>query len=226
MSFKFPSILKGCVLHAPLDQESYNPATRRFTDKSAVGNHGISANPANFTTDYMGQTTRAMTFNGAGDYVECGDLGFPDNSFTVAAWWNQSVFVSYWNAIVSTLDWQSSSAGIGFAPDTLQHLRITYGRTGLVYHYFKVAQDYDLNQWYHTMLTYDGTTIKTYFNNQEIDSRDLAIPKGSGSRIGRWADHDSAYFTGSINDVWIHNRALTESERTYLYESYRPKVII
>jgi hypothetical protein len=229
MSFKlkFPSILKGCVLHIPLDEESYNPATRRFTDKSAYGNHGISANAANFAVDRKGRVNRAEVFNGIDDYVACGDPGFTDNSFTLGAWWNHTANTSRWAAVVSTLKHASPSAGIQFAPDSEYRFSITHGVSGTSDTYFQINQSYDFNQWYHTMLTYDGTTLKTYFNSQEIDSRNIAaIPKSIKSRIGRWSENDGYYFNGSIADVWIHNRALTESERTFMYESYRPKVII
>jgi len=66
---KLSSLQKGLVLHLPLDQESYNPTTKRVTDKSAYGNHGTSANASSFTIDRMGQSDRAMVFDGDDDQI-------------------------------------------------------------------------------------------------------------------------------------------------------------
>lgn len=82
------SLTKGLVGHWNLDSESYNPATKRFTDKSAFSNHGTSSNAATFTTDHTGQADRAMTFNGTDDYVNISGFGnkMPTSEITIEAW--------------------------------------------------------------------------------------------------------------------------------------------
>lgn len=70
---KLSSLQKGLVLNMDLDSSHYNPATKRFTDKTPHSNHGTSHNAASFTTDRMGQANRAMTFNGTSDYVDAGN---------------------------------------------------------------------------------------------------------------------------------------------------------
>jgi len=66
------SLNKGLIGHWELDSESYNSATDRVADKTPYSNHGVN-HGATLTTDQMGQSNRAMYFDGSSDYVNLGD---------------------------------------------------------------------------------------------------------------------------------------------------------
>ena len=70
---KLSTLQKGLVLHAPLSQERYNPATKRVGDLTPYENHGVSANAGVFVADRMGQSDRAMSFNGTSDNIRIPD---------------------------------------------------------------------------------------------------------------------------------------------------------
>jgi hypothetical protein len=181
MSFKlkFPSILKGCVLHAPLDEESYNPATRRLTDKSAFGNHGTSAVDASFATDRKGQVNRACAFDGTTDHIDCGNgssLQIADTDFSICGW-VKSTQVPASERIL---------ASMGFI--------MKHGASR-----FSVA----LN---------DGT------------SSGWVCLTAPNLLVGVW--YHFMYTADRLADIKIYTRVLTQREITYLYKSYRPKVII
>jgi len=89
---KVSSIQKGLVGHWALDNESYNSNTERITDKTPYENHGTN-NGAVLTTDQMGQSNRAMSFDGSGDYVNNGDVNELDtfSYLTVSIWFKRDV---------------------------------------------------------------------------------------------------------------------------------------
>lgn len=155
---------------------------------------------------------RGLYFDGVDDYLECGDLGFANETFTVGAWWNQTSSVSTVAPPVSILKYDRPSTGASFAPCTNSILRICYGRSNGNYMNFTITQAYNFNEWYHTMVTYDGTTLKTYFNGKEKDSRNATIPKSVHSYIARWTTYSSHYFHGSVDDVKICNGAKSGDE--------------
>ncbi len=73
------------------------------------------------------------------------------------------------------------------------------------------------NTWTHLAATYDGTTIRMYFNATQVGTRAItgAIYRSNaplqigGNRI--WNDE---WFTGRIDEVRIYDRALSPAEIT------------
>ena len=71
-----------------------------------------------------------------------------------------------------------------------------------------------LNAWTHLAATYDGTTLRLYVNGAQVGSRALAgalLTSTGVLRIGGnsiWGE----FFQGRIDEVRVHNRALTPTE--------------
>jgi len=84
------SYQSGLVGHWALDNESYNSATNRTTDKTPYSNHGTNYG-ANFTTDRMGHSNSAMYFDGVNDYVNLSSSNFNGGKdvISVSLWINQ-----------------------------------------------------------------------------------------------------------------------------------------
>ncbi|MFZ2187077.1 MAG: fused MFS/spermidine synthase [Candidatus Moraniibacteriota bacterium] len=83
------------------------------------------------------------------------------------------------------------------------------------------------NQWHHVVGTYDGTTMRIYVDGTQTGSGtsfsgDLPTSKTGALRIG--ADYyptPANFFTGSIDDARLYNRALSAEEVATLYNSGR-----
>jgi hypothetical protein len=81
--------------------------------------------------------------------------------------------------------------------------------------------------WYFAAVTFDGTTMKLYLDG--VLDGSLAMTTGTGASyffIGNW--HQSwgdYYFTGSISDLKIYNRALSASELLSIYAEAPPLAI-
>ena len=229
----FGSLHKGLVGHWELDKESFNPATKRFTDKSAYNDHGTgqgttvgSATPT-FTTDYKGNDDRALTFNGIDDYIMSNDNDvFDMNNVSVAVWLKQNSFINLQGIV-------TKGGVVGYNPDAWGILTAsTTGRIvaqvgdGIVY--VTVDTPGELDNWQFIVFTYDKIKLRLYKNGSIVNdvSCNLDLDENdNGISIGKIAGyvHCSSCDIASIR---IYNRALSESEITTLYETYRLKMVI
>ena len=82
----------------------------------------------------------------------------------------------------------------------------------------RVGIAYSANTWSYYACTYDGTTLKMYRNGSLVASTALSgsiVVPGTDTLIGDMTS--GHYFSGSIDDVRIYNRALTSYE---IYDQY------
>ena len=172
-----------------------------------------------------------LYLNGAGGYVDCGNnsrLSFErDDQFTLEAWISTSA-----SAVMPIVAKVDAVNGRGYRlyldangylcgevsnqlPDNV--LR----RVG--------TEALDDGEWHHVMMTYDGSSnvdgLLTYLDGQPhgaAASNNLAatVVHQQPLRIG--SDGSSDYFKGQIDEVAIHNRALSASEVLGHYEMGRP----
>jgi hypothetical protein len=78
------------------------------------------------------------------------------------------------------------------------------------------------NTWYHVAVTFESGLVSIYINGSLDNSGNIeltALPN-RGSRVLRFGDDQPGgqeYFNGSIDDIRIYKRALSESEIQQLY---------
>jgi len=226
---KIGKLQKGLVGHWSLDEQSYNPATKRFTDLSAYCNHGTSANAAVFGADRMGQANRAMVFNGTNDYIDCGNDASLNitNAITLTSWFKPKIIGNV-GIITKRASAVSNSAYSLLVDDVFRaNIHITHngGTTA------KVMGDVltDVNIWYNITGTFDGEYLKLYQDNVLVDTLytpGIIFTSTTNAVIGAVNSPVAGFLNGSILESRIYNRALTAEEITLLYESYRPKVMI
>lgn len=88
----------------------------------------------------------------------------------------------------------------------------------------------DMNNWIHFALTYDGTDIKLYINGSLVREKTLTVARQNTGLVhfndaalhfgGVWGETPetiSEAFTGSIDDVYLYEDALTATEVANLY---------
>jgi hypothetical protein len=83
---------------------------------------------------------------------------------------------------------------------------------------------YDLYEWHYAVVTYDGLALRLYIDGVPSSSKLVngAIPDNSGIqpvRIGANSLAPKEFFTGSVDEVRIWNRALTDTEISYAYNN-------
>jgi len=232
------SLNKGLIGHWELDSESYNSATDRVADKTPYSNHGVNYG-ATLTTDQMGQSNRAMSFDGSADYINILDdasLSFGDDSsdspFSISAWVYLTGLDDISKRIVAKDDeWIFGTCGVGTLSFTIYDLVVS-GANAYTFSDDTYENLIGFNNWAHVVATYnasgDATGLTLYVNGENIAQtrntqaytamHDLSNPV----TIGRF-NYDYNYWNGSISDVRIYNRALNADDVDTLYHSYRPK---
>jgi len=77
------------------------------------------------------------------------------------------------------------------------------------------------DKWTHFVGTYDGTNIKAYINGvltETISHSGNIAPWYGNMEIGRF---NTEYWSGSVDDLFIYNKVLTQEEVTQLYDYHR-----
>ena len=83
----------------------------------------------------------------------------------------------------------------------------------------------NLNQWYHISATYNGVTRKIYINGgkpEDTYSSSAGLIKGNPEVLTLGYNYSTEFFNGTIDEVAIYNRALTEDEIKQHYRMGRP----
>jgi len=182
-------------------------------DLSGRGNTGTLVNNPTWVEGRVG---RALSFDGINDHVEIGDrptLNFHGTQpFTIEAWVRPAV-ANHAGAIVGRMN-------LGIIGQ--YHFELITGRIRMAREvspgtFITGATVLTANTWHHVVGTYDGSHTRLFLNGS-LDTIPIAsssIPNNNiRVFIGALLSHGSLaiFFNGLIDEVRIHNRALTEAE--------------
>ncbi|KPK43330.1 MAG: hypothetical protein AMJ65_06065 [Phycisphaerae bacterium SG8_4] len=190
-------------------------------DWSGHGHHGSLGEDAGWTDGY---DLTAVQFDGRGDYVGFGtpaDLYLPD-TYTYTAWFKPGEDIrgdsgpQYLLCIGSRSDLVFGvEDGVGVNGDLSLH----YYDTQPSFHAVGVGQtSWHADEWHMVAGTRDATGHKIYLDG-ELRNFDTNVNQDNfGGATGRmislgaraWTGHQ--YFNGTIDDVRIYNKALTDQE--------------
>ena len=190
------------------------PFNGNAIDESINTNDG-AVSGATLTTDRFGNNNKAYSFNGINNYIS-----LPAGFATGSASKSFSVWFFLTNGTYNwVLDGGTSINGKSFglfwnSNPTIN--KLTFHGDGATYDY--EFADINFNQWYHTVITYDGTTVKSYLNGVYIGSKNTTLNTTATTNINVGCrNNNSAYFLGKLDDIGVWNRALTQQEITNLY---------
>ena len=177
-------------------------------DWSGHGNHGALRGDPTYVAGVFGQ---AISLDGYGDYVDCGNPPeFDITDFITFAYWIKVVeFDKGWNTVLSKGDdsWRSSRAGW----NNFMEAAVT-GTTG---DYTYGVTPVDDGQWHHVGFVYDGRRNYLYVDG-ELDASEPSTGKINVSRYPLWiggnAQWPGGWWNGLIDDVRIYNRALSQED--------------
>jgi hypothetical protein len=80
------------------------------------------------------------------------------------------------------------------------------------------------NGWNYVAVTYNGSTITTYINGVLAATGNepgANLCSGAPLIIGSWWEGAPAYFQGSVDEVRVYNRALSQSEITQIFQLHK-----
>lgn len=183
-----------------------------------------------FGTWTDGKRGKALSFDGASNYVNVGDIDLSGN-FTLSAWVKYDSLPADDRDLI--MKW-----GTPAAPNTRSYM-LAYQGSSLKPTLGRATNGSDpvwalggtvlqTNTWYHIAGTYDGSYLRIYVNGQ-LDSNGSENPKvatgslylsNNSTVIGAASSAaDGEVTDGLIDEVRIYNRALTPSEVEGLYAS-------
>lgn len=210
-----PDVREGLVAEFKFDETSGSVAM----DTSESGLEGFVRGQPEWVQGYCGS---ALKFDGIDDYVHVGDRDEIEvNTYTVAAWCKsdgnttdhirQEILEkadSYWMNIRN--DSQLVRSG-GF-----------YGDCSIEQQWFYTDSETPVqwNTWYHLAASYDGTRLRVYINGQLQSDLLVDLPhcidRDKLLVIGAKKEYDDtpaeAYFSGTLDEVRIYARSLTQEE--------------
>lgn len=200
---------------------AFYPFNDNAADETGNGFDGDNIfHPPSITSDRFGNENSAYSFDGIDDEIVVSENSNLWNShLTVSAWAN---FADYNDEQHICEAWTSGQSGVNifYAPgDDKFVFQITIDGTAHEVRYD--ASNYNANEWYFFSHTYDGTSQIAYINGIEVGRNDIVglfVAPTSDFIIGNDVlHHQDRHFNGLIDDLRIHNRALSVIEIESLY---------
>jgi prepilin-type N-terminal cleavage/methylation domain-containing protein len=191
-------------------------------DKSGYGNHGTLVGNTHFVSGedntphwYVneGQGRSALSFDGSGDYVNCGSnssLNITDE-ITIEVWVKPSSSQLTYADIAGNHGGASQGWAIQQSGNNLNLFYFIYGN-GASWQGQSLTTQLSTDKWQHFVVLKDETTIRHFLNGSEVGNVDISgniVP-----RLPLWIGlgYPNRYFNGSIDEVRIYERALSSSE--------------
>ena len=202
----------ACTTPSP-DMVSWWPGDFNAND-IVGGNDGTLTNGAYYTKDSA--VGLAFILDGVDDYVAAPSVAplIKYNQITIEAWVQPSAYndPAWCCAHIIGLDSAGWMTHIGMDP-TNPYL---WTNNGI---YVRDPDPLIIGAWQHIAATYDGTTAKFYTNGVLKSSQNIAVtlPIGDATMIGASKTVQLRQFAGSIDEVKIFNRALTDKEILGIY---------
>lgn len=184
------------------------------------GNDGTLKGNPNWTD---GRSGNAIEFDGNDNYVDIADPGLSNSSdFTITTWFKVNEFGGEFTGLYDGAD---DIFEFGTTSGTTQ-IKYRLGHIGgaEIDQSGGVGGTLNTGEWYHGALVWDasGNQATVYVNATSFDSTTADIdnpfddPGVEVLDIGRRSD-DKKYHNGSLDDVRIFSKALTQHQIQYLY---------
>jgi hypothetical protein len=192
---------------------AYYPFNGNANDESGNGSNGQPVGAPQLTEDRLGQPKRAYLFDGKAGYIDCGagrslQVGGPGKSFSVAVWCKRGKAAR--NVLGLGQGDPDSEVALGHGDVFVVNFR---GKS------LQTPKEYpDVNEWHHWAVTYDGKTkARRIYRDAVLVAEDKSPVDfvGSGKMLigGAWG----VLYEGSLDQVRLYNRALSEAEVGELY---------
>ena len=190
------------------------------TDATTNGNI-LTAFNLTQTTDRFGNANSAYSFNGTSSYLMRTSFG---HTFTHGGSFSVSIWVKKANNTAGVAIMSGSTTSLNFIwlvqCDATKAIFGT-NKQQSAWFWTNATTNFVLNQWEHYVGVYSGNTMTFYRNgvlqgttsNTHTSVSQAVLPFW----IGRGVSGD--YFTGSLDDIGIWNRAITPNEVAVLYQS-------
>jgi formylglycine-generating enzyme len=218
--------LKVCL---PLDEGlvAYYPLDGNANDASGNENNGTPVGLV-AAADRFGIAGRAYQLNGSGriDVPSSSSLNIGGSAITMAGWVYATQFSGTGNrrTIFRKMRQDGSVGGYYFALSNDGYLNFgAKSPSGVEEGHTATHRQLTLSTWAHVAVTYDGAFVIFYVNGFPVDNQACTIaavgPTDDPLCIGQLSPtYNSECFYGTLDDLRIYKRALSEAEIRELYD--------
>jgi hypothetical protein len=211
---------------------AYYPFTGNAGDSSGKGNHG-TVNGATLTADRNGKAGSAYLFNGVNQNIRIPPVTKSLSRFTISFWfrlldWQNACGEGKYFFSMNSTPLGTTAVGdemsIGRHPMT--------GTNNLLFGIFDMDSGGGWSwvnsgtqplstQFYHLVASYNGSLMRLYINGNLIGSLPYskALTQFTNACTIGSSSYSCSYVNAIIDEVRVHNRALTDAEIRYLYEN-------
>lgn len=188
------------------------PFNGNTNDESGNGLNGTGAGSPTLTQDRFSVANKAYSFDGIDDYIAVARNY--QTAFSLSIWFKPSNSSQY-NPLVDAFDANWEVQLKNTSPDYVSFI------TSSNYQEFISTQTTTTNNWYHLVCTYSSNTVTFYLNGNQTDQFTVnPLPSNNGNYyFGASITGADQFYIGTLDDIGIWNRALTQSEVTDLYNS-------
>jgi len=189
----------------------YWPFNGNANDESGNGNNG-TVNGATLTTDRYGVANKAYSFDGVSNYIAV--TRNYQSAFSLSIWFNSSNSPQY-NPIVDAFDANWEVQLKNTSPDYVSFINSNN------YQEYLSTLTTSTNSWYHLVCTFSSNTVIFYLNGNQTDQYTVnPLPNNNGNYyFGASLTGADQFYNGSLDDVGIWSRALSQCEIADLYNS-------
>jgi hypothetical protein len=208
--------------------------TRDNSSSSSSSTHTLPLNSSSSSPSVASEEdNNNLRFNGCQYEAVPSNTSLQPTRYSIAAWFKTNTDSRVVTYIMSKggVGGENPGQNMNFGLLMTSGERIRGGfetRTGEDY-FVNSSSSYDDGLWHYAVLTYNGSTLKLYMDGREIAAKPTggAVPDNTGQApvvIGATSRGLDRYFTGSIDEVRIWNRAITPTEVTDQYnnETFNP----
>lgn len=211
------TLRNGLIGHWTFDGKDI---TDKVYDRSGQGNHGGFYGGATSSAKVAGKIGQGLRFDGVNDRVGLESI-YINSQLSISVWFKIiGEGPQYYQGIVSKTTGDGAEDNyriMSLYSDTLRYgvAACTVTCAGMI----DVTVNNRDGKWHHAVLTFDGTTIKAYYDGVYKDS--LTRPgtinnNNAKTNIGSFLD-DYGNLNGYVDEVRMYNRALSNAEVAQLY---------
>lgn len=213
----------GLVGHWTMDGSRINWSTGQMTDASGQGRTVQLLNFSTTTSPTQGKVGQALKFNGSNQNLT---TGLALSNFCSASDCTMSVWLKPAGTAPLGSTAYSGAAAIGDSGGYIGIYRANISGTDNLWAYNwngteqRIGVSYNTNVWTHIVLVHTGGVLYVYKNGQlggSTASSDTQVITGTLT-VGRGYS-PSPFWSGSLDDVRVYNRALSAAEVKALYNA-------
>jgi hypothetical protein len=191
---------------------SYSGSGNQWNDLSVNNNTGTLQNSPTYSSSNGG----ILTFNGSNQYTTFSspsNIPIGNSNYTISVWFNTAslginAFVGWGNFGVT-----NQVTALRLSPTGFQHY--WWGND------LDVSIALSINTWYNVVARFNGTNRQIWLNNVLIGNDTPTghnVPNANNLRIA--SSNSGEFYQGSISNVLIYNRAISDSEIAELYNDF------